>query len=346
MNIDNQTIKKALIVIAIALAVYLISFIMDRMYTSIEYDETVKISKGVEFKVVENRIVDKLMPSNYIKGYSYYNLFDGKKKILDVIVEVKNVTNEPIKIKDIFKKSSIKLDGENNKATIAFEESDGKDFLENEDRELFPKMTALCHFGLGVNSDKLDKAKNAFLKIGTKDGNYGYEMMIKSLDETENNEKSTINRNYIGQVVNIKDTISIPGICNFQILDVRINRTVTPYNNRSSAYRAISATQGRKYLDVIVSVTSLRDTDVVLEDLMGYCTVTDKTNNNIYDLTKVVEERNATEFCIETEIYKIGPNQEMKYHLITEMPVEVTDSISELVANLFVNGKYYILKIR
>ncbi|MBR1540732.1 MAG: hypothetical protein IJ629_06245 [Clostridia bacterium] len=345
MSNDDTSLKKLLKIILIGLIIFLVIFWINQKHKKIEYEETVKLSNGIEFTIVKNRITKKLLPTNYTNGYSYYSLFNDEKSILDVQAKVKNTSDKSIKIEDIFKKAEIRIDKKNYTVTMAFEEVNGRDFFESKERTIEAGQELICHFGLGIDDDKISDGKNASLKIKANGGKYEYQMQIKSLDAEIKNEKSVINMNYQGQKVEKDELISIPNVCDFKILDVNFKDRVEP-NNKVGSYRFYTASPGRKYLDAVISVKNSSSIEKLLEDMLGYGTLVDVKNDNTYNLVKVVEENNGTNLNNQTSIYKISANQEMIYHVIVEVPQDVINDTGELYINLYMNGENYMYQIR
>lgn len=344
MSGEHKGIKTVLILIIIGLIIFIIVNYLNSKYTKLEYGETVKLNNGIEFSITSNRIVKELLPTNYVTGYSYYNLFDNQKSILDVKVEVKNSTKNAIKINTIFEKAELMIDKEYFNATIAFEDVNGRDFLENGSGEIDADQTRICHFCLSVNDTKMTDGKEISLRINAYKEKYEYKMQLKTSDETVKNDKSVINLNYQGQRITQGEVISIPDVCNFKILSVGFVNRVEP-TNKEMKYNYFTAGKERIYLDAKILVESLSEEAMLQEDMLGYCTLTDSEGTK-YSFTKIVEENNGTNLSAQTNVYKIIKDQLMTYHLISEVPIEVKDAENELFVNLYINGETYIYQVR
>ena len=338
-----ENLKKILILVIIALVIFLIVNAINKKYTPIKFEEKVFLNNGIDFTITYNQIVKELLPTNYNSGYSYYKLFDKEQSILDVKAEILNTTNRAIELDKIFKKVDFVIGKKYYKATIAFEDELGKDFLETTGKEIKANQKLICHLCLGVGDKDLAKEEQVMLKIRATSAKFEYKMDIKSLDENTKNTESLINMNYQGQKIYKDDVINIADVCAFKFVDANFTGVVEP-SHKGVTYKYLTAAQGKLYVDVKVIAKNLTSAEMLQDEMLGYCTFVD--GNNKYELIKIVEESNGTNISSQTNIDKINPNQEMLYHLVVEVPKEVIDNTNKLYVNMYINGENYIYEIR
>ena len=340
----KEILKKVLTIILIIIIIYLIITLFSPKYKEIKYKENVELTNRIEFQIVSNSIENQVLPTNYESVYSYYSLFDNAKNILDIKCIVKNSSSKSIKLDDIFKKADIIFDKKTYPAAILFEEENGKQFIEDTKRTIEVKQELVCHFSLGIMDKHIVNGDNPILRIKTKNDKFEYKMQVKLLDQNIKNETSIINRNYRGKIIEKNELNVVQDICEFTVEYVGYKDKIEP-TYKSGAYEYYIANQGKKYLDVQVLVKNTSNTGKTLEDMLGYATLIDNENNKICNLSKIVEENNNSKFISQTEIFKISINEQKKYHLIAEIPLEMINSGNELYVKLYINGENYIYKI-
>lgn len=309
----------------------------------VNYGETSIIENKLELTVKSNKIVKNIKPTNTTGYYTYINAGENKK-IVDICVDLKNISDDAIVLKDLFE-TKMYVGDEEVEVMYIMENTAKNNMLSNaHEIELKADTTREMHFATKVDKELVDKETIVKLVMKTDKNEYTYVVNIVIGDEKVESEGSTININYKGVPIKQNELVSVEDICEFTIKKYEFADTIVP-SNPTGFYMYLPSEDGKLYIDLQVTVKNLHDSAVKQDQLPGTVTVF-HGDKDVYTTRKVIEVSNGGNLNTYTSSNEIEPLDTEEYHIIASVPAEVKDSKEPLWVTFNVDGKKYIFNIR
>lgn len=139
-------------------------------------------------------------------------------------------------------------------------------------------------------------------------------------------------------------TISIGGLCEFNITGYDINDTIEP-PRPTGYYTYYQADDGNTYIDVKMKIKNLKNTSMLQYEVLDSVKIL-YDGQYEYDCFFVVEEKNGESFNQYTSLYEINPLETLSYHMLASVPEEIKGNSKSLSVEISVNDKMYICNLR
>lgn len=314
----------------------------DNSKYAIKYGEAKEIQGKIELTIKSNKIVNQVDPSNPKGFFTSYKAKDGYK-YLDVVAEIKNITDEDITMTDVGA-AKLEVGDETVDATYMCEEENGARINGYaSSKKIKPNETLTFHIASQISKSLLDNDFSAKLIINT-GKKYTYNMKVVKGGDNEEYEPSTINLGYKGKEIKENELVTVENSCEFTIKSNEFKDKIEP-TNPTGIYYYLNAGGTNTYLNVKVSVKNIQATAVKQDTLLGSIKVVDDEGNE-YKCTKVTENENGSNINTNPSTKDIEASATVQYFILAKVPKTLQTSTKPLYAQFSIDGKDYFYKIR
>ncbi len=307
------------------------------------YGETITVADKMNFTIKSNKIVDSIEPTN-TSGYYTYIKAGENKKIFDICMDVKNISNDEIALKD-FIEAKMYIGDEEVEVMYIMENVAGTNMISNaEEIKLKNDNNKEIHFATKVDKELVNKENTVKLILKENKNEYIYSANIVIGDEKVKSEGATININYKGVPIKENEKISVKDICEFTITKCEFTDKIEP-SKPTGFYVYIPDEDGKKYIDLHVTVKNLSDSSVKQNQLPGTVTVFNGENET-YSTNKIIEVSNGSNLNTYTSSNYIESMDTKEYHIYASVPESVQNSTNPLWVRFNIDGNKYLFSIR
>lgn len=192
------------------------------------------------------------------------------------------------------------------------------------------------------NSDKTDKisAKSESVeeKFYVKNGGQEDKATVKNNLDGSDSKKET------KQVV-LNDVLTINDYCEIQIKNHRFANTIEPPKPTGYYTYYAAKTNDNTYFDLQLDIKNLQNIAVKQDSLASVKLVFDGKYE--YSCFQITEDTDGGNFETFPNLYSIDPLKTLKYHFLSEVPIEVqNDTTKSLSVIIKSNGEKFEYKIR
>jgi len=310
----------------------------------IAMNQAFSVDGKVEMTIVSNKIVDKIEPPSPTGVYTYFDAKEGNKYV-DVVADVKNLSDSAVKQNSLFTAKAY-IDNNEYDCLIVTEKENGANLNQYiTSKDINALETIKYHIAAKVSKELVTAGKSVKFVITVNEEKYVYEINIID-DESQKQEgnSSTINLSAQGKEIKKSQLVKADGICEFKIVKTKIASKIEP-PSPSGIYTYYKADSGKVYFDLVADIKNLRKESIKQSTVIGKVTLV-YDGEYEYDCGCVVEKENGSNFNGYPNLYDIKPLETMRYHIMAQVPKEVSDSKKKIDIKISIDGEDYIYHAR
>lgn len=313
--------------------------------TALTIEQAMSIDEKFEMTILSNKVVSKIEPPAATGYYTYFDAKEGNKYV-DIVANVKNLSDSAVKQNSLFKAKAY-LDDKEYECLIVTEKDNGANLNQyTNSHDIGSLETIKYHIGAKIPSELITAGKTIKFVITANEKEYSYDVNIID-DENQNQEgnTSTINLSFQGKEIKQDELVTADNFCEFKIVKYNIASKIEP-PSPSGVYTYYEAKEDKVYFDLVADIKNLKSEAVKQNTVIGKATVIYDEQYE-YECGCVVEKDNGKNFNVYTNTSEIKPLETMRYHIMVEVPKEVKDNQDKKIdVKISINGQDYVYHVR
>ena len=173
---------------------------------------------------------------------------------------------------------------------------------------------------------------------------YTENILSANEENITNDQENETNTDEMNKEIKLNETIVIAENCEFTIIGFETKQTVKP-PAADGYYTSYGADPGKKFLDIIIDVKNLKETEVKQDAILKNVKL-EYNKKNEYEFFAIVEKDNGEDFNGYPSLYNIKPLETLRYHFLVQIQGEIENDDKELIVKFLVDENNYIFRIR